>query len=1019
MKPDTHTRRTRATRAWLPYLVLFGVVSATAAIAYAVRAASLANDRLRFDNAVQRTSDAVTDRIETYVDVLRAGAGLFAADREVSREEFRRFVERIQLQQRYAGVQGVGFTARVRAAERDAFIDSVRRQGVANFTLRPEGEREEYQPVTYIEPGNARNLAALGYDMRSEGVRRETLERARDTGRPAATGRVTLVQETEARQQPGFLIYVPVYGGGTIPATVEERRATLRGFLYSPFRADDLLGSIFGTIPYPLCDMAVYDGAEERPESLIHRSDVARGEPVDESYRPRFTAEKVLDVEGRPWRVRFFTRRASDIASEGRTAPLIALTGGVFGLALFFVTRSQVRARARSAAADAEVRASENRFRTLVEQSPVSTQIFSPDGRTVRVNRAWEELWGVTLEGLAGYNILEDPQLEEKGIAPYIRRGFAGEPTQVPAILYDPEQTIPGVTRNKDPRRWVSAVIYPVKDEQGQIREVVLIHEDITERVRAEEEVRRGADRLALALDSARLGDWSWEVATDLVTMSERAAEIFGIPPGLRLTWTRMRELLYEEDRERARIAVERTAGGRSDYDIEYRVVHGDGSRVWVSARGRATYDATGRVLGMLGVLQDVTERKRTEESLREHTEAAERARLQAEEASRLKDEFLATVSHELRTPLTAVLGWSKLLKSDRFDPQSAARALEAIERNAAAQARLIDDLLDVSRVITGKLRLDVRRVELLPVIEAAAESVRPAAEARGVRLDLRLDPAAGPVSGDADRLRQVVWNLLSNAIKFTPGGGSVSVSLGREGAHAELTVADTGAGIAPEFLPHVFDRFRQADGRITRQHGGLGLGLAITRHLVEIHGGTVEAESPGHGAGATFRVRLPLLQTRNADFGSRVDEGHADSHQPAIPDPQSATLAGLHVLVVDDDDDTRELMAAVLGRAGARVTPAATAAEAFDAAERLRPDVLLADIGMPGEDGYTLIKRVRALGAEAGGDVPAAALTAYARPEDRTRALESGFQMHIAKPSDPDALTSAVAKLAGRVTKE
>ncbi|HWW75356.1 MAG TPA: CHASE domain-containing protein, partial [Pyrinomonadaceae bacterium] len=589
----------------LPYLVLAGVVAATAAVAYAVRASSRANDRLRFDNAVQRTADAVTDRIETYADVLRAGAGLFAADREVSRQEFSRFVERIQLQERYPGVQGVGYTARVRAPDRDAFVESVRRQGEENFRLRPEGEREEYQPVTYIEPRDARNLAALGYDMFSEPVRREAMERARDTGQPAATGRVTLVQEIEARKQAGFLIYVPVYGGAVVPASTEERRASLRGFLYSPFRADDLLGGIFGTMPAPLCDVAVYDGAEARPENLIHRSDAARGEPAGESYRSRFTADKVLNVEGRPWRVHFFTRRDSDIASEGRAAPLIALAGGAFGLALFFVTRSQVRARARSSAAAAELRASENRFRTLVEQSPVSTQIFSPDGRTLRVNRAWEELWGVTLEGLGDYNVLQDPQLEEKGIAPYIRRGFAGEPAQIPAILYDPEETIPGVTRNKDPRRWVSAVIYPVKDEQGRVREVVLMHEDITERMRAEEEMRRGADRLALALDSARLGDWSWDAATDVVNMSERAAEIFGIPPGPLLTWARVRELLHEEDRERARAAVERSIEEHSDYDIEYRVVRGDGSEVWVSARGRATYDAAGGVLGMLGVVQD------------------------------------------------------------------------------------------------------------------------------------------------------------------------------------------------------------------------------------------------------------------------------------------------------------------------------------------------------------------------------------------------------------------------------
>jgi signal transduction histidine kinase/ActR/RegA family two-component response regulator len=460
----------------------------------------------------------------------------------------------------------------------------------------------------------------------------------------------------------------------------------------------------------------------------------------------------------------------------------------------------------------------------------------------------------------------------------------------------------------------------------------------------------------------------------------------------------------------------ERAAAERGDYDIEYRVVRPGGTLVWVSARGRATYGAAGRVLGMLGVVQDITERKHAEESLREHTEAAERARRQAEEASRLKDEFLATLSHELRTPLTAVLGWAKLLRSGEFEAEAAGRALEAIERNAAAQARLINDLLDVSRIITGKLRLEVRPVELAPLIGAAVEGVRPAAEARGLRLDVRLDESAGPVAGDADRLRQVVWNLLSNAIKFTPQGGSVEVRLSRADGHAEVTVTDTGRGIAPEFLPHVFDRFRQADQRLTREHGGLGLGLAIARHLVEMHGGTISAASAGTGAGATFSFRIPLAQSRNAELGLRHRE-EADADQSQLRNPRSAVLEGLHVLVVDDDEDTRELLAAVLGRAGARVTKAASAAEALEAAALLKPDVLLADIGMPGEDGYSLIRKVRALGA--GGDVPAAALTAYARSEDRTKALRSGFQLHLAKPIDPAALMAGIVALLTRATPQ
>jgi PAS domain S-box-containing protein len=1023
---------------WLPHLVLAVVALLTAAIAWDVRVSSESNDRLRFENAAQRTEDDVRYRLQTYAGILRAGAGLFAADREVSREEFRRFVERVGVAETYPGIQGVGFAARVRAGEAAAFVESMRRQGLENFRLRPEGEREEYHPVTYIEPSDARNLSAVGFDMLSEETRREAMWRARDTGQPAASPRVTLVTETDERKQAGFLIYVPVYRGGVVPADVGARREALRGFVYAPFRADDLLRGIFGHERNPLVEFRLYDGDAARveeverllgdagvrgpeverraSESLLHTTYEYGAESEAYERRPRFRRVTTFYTEGRPWTLVFTPRHGLGVANGDRGWVFVLLAGLAFGLALFFVTRAQVRARAQAEEAVAGARTSENRFRTLVDQSPVSTQILSPDGRTVRVNRAWEELWGITLERLGDYNLLEDPQLEEKGIAPFIRRGFAGEPTKIPAILYDPEESIPGVTLNEDPRRWVSAVIYPVKDEAGLVREVVLMHEDITERVRAEEAVRRSADRLALALASARLGDWSWDAATDVIDLSARAAEIFGLEPGPLMTWERLRGLLHVEDRERARAAVERAVAERGDYNVEYRVERAEGDPVWVSAHGRAVYDESGRALGMLGVVQDVTGRKRIEAELRGQTEAAERARREAEEASRLKDEFLATLSHELRTPLTSILGWSKLLRAGGLEPEFAARGLEAVERNAVAQTRLIGDLLDVSRIITGKLRLEPQPVELSRIVEAGVESVRPAADARGVRLEVSLDSSAGAVSGDPDRLQQVVWNLLSNAVKFTPRGGSVVVGLAHADGHAEVEVSDTGRGIPPEFLPHVFDRFRQADGRITREHGGLGLGLAIARHLVELHGGNITAASPGEGLGATFRFRLPLLApARGVERGTAGEAPAATGDDSPPVTHHSSLLEGLHVLVVDDDRDSRELVAAALARAGARVTEAASAGEAFGAVTRLRPDVLVTDIGMPGEVGYSLIARVRALGAASGGNVPAAALTAYAREQDRERALAAGFQTHVSKPVEPATLTATVARLAGR----
>jgi PAS domain S-box-containing protein len=404
-------------------------------------------------------------------------------------------------------------------------------------------------------------------------------------------------------------------------------------------------------------------------------------------------------------------------------------------------------------------------------------------------------------------------------------------------------------------------------------------------------------------------------------------------------------------------------------------------------------------------------------ERARAHAEAsaAEKERLyrEAREANRLKDEFLATVSHELRTPLTAILGWAHMLRTGQFDGKSYTMAFETIERNARTQAQLIEDLLDVSRIITGKLRIDVRPIDPNSFIEAAVEAVRPAAEAKGVRVQKVIDTGLVTVSGDPVRLQQVVWNLLSNAIKFTPKGGRVQVRMERVNSHIEIAVGDNGQGIPSEFLPHVFDRFRQADGTTTRHHGGLGLGLAIVRHVVVLHGGTVKAESAGEGQGSTFTVLLPVAPVYSPEALEARVHPAARETLPAFECPER--LDGMRVLVVDDEADTREMLKAGLGQCGAEVITVGSAAEALSEIRKSPPDVLVSDIGMPGEDGYELMRKVRILPPGEGGTVPAIALTAYARTEDRLQALRAGYQMHVTKPVELTELAAVVASLAKR----
>lgn len=429
----------------------------------------------------------------------------------------------------------------------------------------------------------------------------------------------------------------------------------------------------------------------------------------------------------------------------------------------------------------------------------------------------------------------------------------------------------------------------------------------------------------------------------------------------------------------------------------------GHAENIKVRPTGIREIDELGSALATAGRLL----RERAEDRTRYEAALAARAE-ELSEANRLKDEFLATVSHELRSPLNAIVGWTRMLKLGvPGDDAARARALDTIERNARLQEQLIGDLLDVSRIVTGKLRLDARPVALLPIVHSALDVVRPAAEAKGVALEAAFDSPGHTVLGDPDRLQQVLWNLLSNAVRFTPHGGRVMLRIATVSAHAEISVSDNGEGIAPEFLPHVFERFRQADAALTRRHGGLGLGLSIVRHIVELHGGTVRAESEGPGRGSRFTISLPALAVRPAAGEELVRPG---------PDAVAAhTLDGVRVLVVEDEPDSLELIAVVLARAGASTTQASSAAEAWAALAREPFDVIVCDISMPGEDGYSLMRRIRASDDLRRSRTPAVALTAQTRLEDRTRAILVGFQVHVPKPVETTELVAVVAMLVDR----
>jgi PAS domain S-box-containing protein len=467
--------------------------------------------------------------------------------------------------------------------------------------------------------------------------------------------------------------------------------------------------------------------------------------------------------------------------------------------------------------------------------------------------------------------------------------------------------------------------------------------------------------------------------------------------------------VLFPPDRldEEPKILEQLRRGQRVDHFETIRACK-DGRLLDVSVTISPVKDSTGRIIGVSKVARDISSIKRIlrdrEELLSRETEA----RNEAERVGRMKDEFLATLSHELRTPLSAILGWATILRSEDIEiPDEFKEGIEVIERNARAQAKLIEELLDMSRVISGKMRLDVQHFDLQVMVAEAVESIRPSAEAKGIRLTRVLDPKGGPMTGDPNRLQQVLWNLLTNAVKFTPKGGRIQVFLRRINSHIEISVADSGQGIPPEFLPHLFTRFSQADTSIARKHGGLGLGLALVKSLVELHGGNVKASSDGDGLGSTFVVSLPLAAVYRDDLEPVLTP--APTAETSVPAPD---LSGFHVLVVDDEADARNLIEHILKKCNATVSTATNAAEGIAAVKQHSPDMILSDIGMPVEDGYEFLSKLRQLSDAEGADTPAVALTAFARPEDRRRALMAGFQMHLPKPIEAGELLAVAANI-------
>lgn len=1054
----------RPRRYFLPYFVLALGLLVTAFFTFYVWRTANAQDQTRFSTTTQELTTYVRGRPRLYIEVLRAGTGLFAISPTTSASQFHNFVERLELKTQYPGAQGLGYIARVKREGKDSFVSERHKRGQNEFKIWPELDREEYTPVVYFEPLDDSQYQLVGYDMGSEKARSAAMDTARDTGLPAATGHVSLNHWSENKSDPGFIIYAPIYENDRTPTTVEDRREAIAGYVFSRFRAADFMKSVLAIKSTTDVDVKLYDGRDAINDAFVYDTATA-APPIAEKYRP-FSTQSSVEIAGRTWTLAFSSR--PEFAAPKGSSLLYPVLGGVFiSLLLFGLTQAQVRARAATESTASELqiserkvrktlsdreraeealRESEERYRELIENANDIVFTLDLDGNVTSINTAVERLTGFSREELLNMNMRQFlTPVSDSSARQMTSRKLAGEERTNYEV--DVQKKDGGLLRLEISSRLAFKAGKPI-GIQGVAR-------DITAR-RAAEEALREADQRALSdyerlLERVSILSQALGSARELVQIfrSLREFALVSAPcDGLFVS-------LYDPVRDQRTACygwgdnqeidtselppMPVTATGPNsiairtgevvitdDYMNATRnslgVIVGPDNGLRPKSSLAAPMSVMGRTVGTIEIQSYEAQAYRDEHvtAMRMAANlvavAIENARLlkqessaraTAEESNRLKDEFLATVSHELRTPLTAILGWARMLQSETLNETMAANAIETIRRNAKAQSQIIDDILDVSRIITGKLAMELDPLELAPVIEAAADVIRPTAEAKGIRIETQLPSQPMVVAGDSNRLQQIIWNLLSNAVKFTPSGGRVLLQVREVDSQVEIKVSDDGQGISEEFLPFVFDRFRQADSTTTRQHGGLGLGLAIARHLVEIHGGTIRATSDGSNKGSTFVVMLPRLGSSSKAAEQNENETVSRSGL------DSSILKGLQVLLVDDDDDTLRLISAALGQGEATVIAVTSAEAALEALKSTTPDVLISDIAMPGEDGYRLLAKVRALNLDNGRFLPAIAITAYARDEDRQQALASGFQAYLAKPIELSELITIVAEAA------
>lgn len=982
---------------WFPLLVLVVSLISTVFLWRIIDRGIAERSEYHFQREADEIASRIVNRLHDHEQVLLGANALFHVKGDtVNRNDWRHYVSALRLSENHPGVLGVGYSVWLPPTQKEANIRGVRAEGFPEYFIRPEGERPVYTSIIWLEPFNWRNQRAFGYDMYAEPVRREAMDKARDTGLTTIAAKIFLVQETDKDTQRGLLMYVPSYRQAMPTDTIVQRHVALRGFVYSPIRMNDFVVGTLDKLPSDI-DFEIHAGETPSSENLMFSSRRVAKRDLPESYRPTFTSAKVVEAYGINWYFTFASLPAFDRQLiQNKSWPTL-LAGILSSILLSILALLQTRSRRQAliiADQMAQQLAAQQRLALHIEQTPLAVIEWDDHYRVTAWNHAAETIFGYSAKEAIGSHasfLLADNDRETLGKAQSAQ--LLGRGTW--------RSTNRNITR--DGRiiecDWYNTTLV---DAQGNAIGIASLAQDITERLQAEARILEAMERFRLAAEAAEIGVWSWNFSDDKLEWDERLCSWYEIPEAMRQTgpyYEFWRSRVHPDDLEQSETLLMEARRSGTPWEGEFRIVLPNGRVRYIRAASVVEHDHNGNPLRMIGINLDITRQRELEESLRAAKDAAERAKDDAEQASRAKSDFLATMSHEIRTPMTVFMSAiEQLLYLTRYPEHR--QLLELADQASKRLHALVNEILDFSKIEARRVELDENWFNLCDCLQETVAMMAAKAQEKGLHLELEMRPAVPEsIVGDQYRFGQVLINLIGNAIKFTDKG-VVKVVAQRHDGTLEFTVSDTGIGIPADKLEKIFETFSQVDSSSTRRHGGTGLGLAISKGLVELMGGTISVRSR-QGQGSDFTFMLPIKNLPS----QRVAESRENVSALAATGPEA------HILLVEDNPMIREVILMTLSRRPWQTTTAATGQEGVNKWQTGNFDIILMDLQMPDMDGLEATLEIRGREAGTGKKVGIIGLTAHANRAVQEKCLEAGMNEVLVKPFETVSLYAAIER--------